>query len=97
MNLDTSAKADVSPELLDAIRELPTIRLVQHCGTTFESSPLSLYATCPKCGTQIKLRAYSAAPEIEDLFDAVIEWMSQPGAEKAISERAKEIAADEDE
>jgi hypothetical protein len=97
MSLETASKVEVSPELVEAVRTFPIRRQVRHCGTSFEVDALSIYATCPACKTKIKLRAYSAAPDLEDLIDAVLEWMTQPAAKAVAEARMKKIAADMDE
>jgi len=87
----------VPSEIIDTIREFPVARQVEHCGQRFSVPSLATYAVCPRCGSQIKLRAYSASPEIEDVFDAVLEWMQQPGAEEVVRRRQAELDADADE
>jgi hypothetical protein len=79
--------SSVTEDLLDAIRSFPTVREVERCGARFKAPPFDIYADCPRCGTRIKLRAYSGVGEIEDVFDAVFEWMSQPGADEAAASR----------
>lgn len=82
---------------VDAIRELPTERTVSHCGRAFTVSPFAFYATCPECGTRMKLRSFAAVTEVEDVFDAVFEWISRsPEAAAHAAERIAEIAADAD-
>lgn len=87
---------NVTSELLEAIANFPAHREVHHCGTTFSAPSLDLYGTCPVCGTRLKLRAFSGVPELEDVFDAVLTWMQQPGAEAVARVRSAEIAADAD-
>jgi hypothetical protein len=87
---------NVTPELLEAIASFPVRREVHHCGTPFTASSLDLYATCPVCGVRVKLRSFSGVPELEDVFDAVLAWMQQPGAEAVARKRSAEIAADAD-
>ena len=84
---------EISPGLLDAIASFPLHRDVTHCGTTFRVSPFDLYATCPTCAQRVKVRAFAAVPELEDVFDAVFAWMSQPGAAELVRRRQQEIAA----
>lgn len=86
---------DVTPSLLDAIRSFPTAREVSHCGVTFAASPLAVYAACPHCGQQVKVRSFAAVHELEDVFDAVLEWLNQPAAQTAARERQRELADDE--
>lgn len=90
------ANAHVSPDLLKAIAAFPLSREVRHCGAAFRVSPFDLYATCPACGTRLKVRSFSAATGIEDIFDAVMEWRLRPGAEAVVRRRQAEIAADRD-
>jgi hypothetical protein len=87
----------IAPELLDAVKSLPTEREVRHCGGVFRVNPFDVYATCPTCATRIKVRAFSGAVEIEDLFDAVFVWMTQTGASEAARQRIAEIRSDSDE
>ena len=82
--------------LIDAIQSLPQSRDVTHCGQTFAFSPFDVYATCPKCGTRIKVRSFSGLVEIEDVFDAVFAWMNQPGAESVVRDRRRVIAEDDE-
>lgn len=93
---DHQAASDVSPELLDAIGSFPVSRDVEHCGTRFAISPFDLYALCPTCGTRIKVRAFGAIPEIEDLFDAFFEWMNRPGAASVAHNRMQMLAEQHD-
>lgn len=93
---DKTAELEVPPALLDAIVALPLRREVRHCGTTFTTGPFDIYATCPACGTRVKVRAFSGNTDVEDVFDAVLTWMLQPGAEAAVRERLVALAADPD-
>ena len=65
----------ITDELLDAIRDFPVKREVEHCGDVHNVSPFDFYFDCPACGVKIKLRAFSGSPEIEDVFDAVLARM----------------------
>ena len=58
MKIDSQARLDFSPELVDAIKSFPVRRTVQHCGTTFAASPFDIYADCPACGARIKVRSF---------------------------------------
>ena len=82
---------------IDVLRNFPTSRDVEHCNQRFSVSPLAIYATCPVCQAQIKLRSFAAGDEVEDVFDAVLEWMNQPGAEVVARQRRTEIEEDSDE
>lgn len=85
----------VPQELLDRIASFPTRREVTHCGTTFTASPFDIYATCPTCGTRIKVRAFSGNAEVEDVFDAVFAWMNRPEARAIAEHRRKAVEDDE--
>ena len=85
----------ISAELIDAIKALPHRREVNHCGTTFAVSPFDIYAACPRCGQRLKVRSFSAATELEDVFDAVFEWLQDgDGAELA---RRRQVAIRDEE
>lgn len=94
MNTKHQATIGIPEGLIDAIRSLPVERETEHCGVAFLVSALDIYADCPRCGTRIKLRAFSGADEIEDLVDAVLEWMSDPRAREAAVRRQEQIEAD---
>jgi hypothetical protein len=85
----------VIQELPEAIRAFPVEKKVEHCGVEFAASPLDIYAECPRCGTRLKLRSFSAVTEIEDVFDAVFEWMNRQGAQES-ARRRRIVLADED-
>ena len=96
MKLESQPPADVSSELLEAIRSFPPRREVEHCGQKLMAPPFDFYTICPSCGTRIKLRSFSAAPEIEDVFDAVFAWMNQPETRDVAERRREHIEADQD-
>jgi hypothetical protein len=83
-------------DLVEAIRSFPPERVVEHCDTRWTISPFDIYAACPRCGATIKVRSFSGGVEVEDVFDAVFEWMNQPKVEDLIRQRRKSIAADVD-
>src|SRR4051812_9377466 len=91
---ETSVQAnppvDVPADLIDAIRTSPREREAEHCGHRWPVSPFDFYATCPHCGTRFKLRSFSGVPEMQDVFDAVFEWMNQPGADDLVKRRREE-------
>jgi hypothetical protein len=93
----TRLLVDVPSGLIEALRTFPVEREIEHCGKKIVLSPFDFYAQCPRCGKQIKLRSFSAVPEIEDVFDAVFEWLNQPGAQELAERRRKAIAADAEE
>ncbi len=90
-----SPAPDISFELIDAIKSFPTHRDVSHCGLTFQVPSLAIYGTCPTCGSRIKVRSFAAVPELEDLFDAMLEWTLSPEARRVAEERQRAIAEDE--
>jgi hypothetical protein len=96
MDLKQRLEIDVSQELLEAIRSFPVLREVDHCGARFKASPFDFYADCPRCGAHIKVRSFSALGEIEDVFDAVFEWMNQPMAEEEARRRQMALKEDEE-
>ncbi len=96
MKLNHGQDIDIPWALIEGIKSSPLRREVEHCGSTFVLSPFDIYATCPTCGARIKVRANSGVTEIEEVFDAVFEWMNQPGAEETVQRRRGEIAADSD-
>ena len=69
--------------------------MVEHCGTQWSVSPFDIYTQCPQCGNRTKVRSFSGCVEIEDVFDAVFEWMNQPGAEALIRQRRETLNADD--
>ena len=85
---------DISEELLEVIRSFPVQRETEHCGIRFVVDPFAFYAECPRCGTRIKVRSFTAAPEIEDLFDAVFEWMNRPEAQDVANQRRIALASE---
>jgi len=95
MELKQHPELGLTEDDLQAIRSFPTQREVEHCGAKIVLSPFDFYATCPHCGTRLKVRSFSAHPEIEDLFDAVFEWMNQPGAGEAALRRRAELAIED--
>ena len=58
--------------------------------------PFDLYAECPQCGARIKVRSFSGTEEIEDVFDAVFEWMNRPMALEVVQRRLEALAEESD-
>ncbi len=94
MELKHYPALDISEDVLAAIRSFSLHRKVEHCGSRFLVSPFDFYGKCPQCGTRMKVRSFSGRPEIQDLFDAVFEWLNQPAAQELARKRQMEIAAD---
>ncbi len=96
MALAKSPELIIPSELIEAIRSFPTARQVEHCGQSFSIGTFDIYAKCPQCAKRLKVRSFAAATEIEDVFDAVFGWMSQPENAELARQRMADIAADED-
>ena len=97
MTRQTHAPVQVTSDLIEAIRTFPGERTVLHCGQTFQVSAFDFYAVCPRCGTRIKLRSFSAAHELEDVFDAVLEWLNQPANQQLAKRRQEALQAEGEE
>ena len=92
MSTDTRHAAPAVPaDLIEAIQSFPSHREVEHCGQKFTAGALDIYADCPTCGTRLKLRSFGAATELEDVFDAVLEWMTDPDARQSAEARLRVI------
>ncbi len=96
MELNKLREIEVSWELIEGLKSFRLQREVEHCGMKFLVPPFDFYAQCPRCGTRMKVRSLSALMEIEDVFDAVFEWMLQPGAADLVRRRQEEIEADKE-
>ncbi len=95
MSVKNSPGLEIGSDLIDAIRNFPVRREIEHCGTHIALDPFDFYTTCPHCGTRIKVRSFSALPEIEDIFDAVFEWMNREEARSIADRRQAAIASEE--
>lgn len=95
--MSTKTHIEIDSELIDAIRQFPVSRKIEHCGEAFTASPLDIYAKCPRCETNVKVRSFSAVPEVEDVFDAVLRWMLNPTAAAHSQKRMNDIKQDLDE
>ena len=47
------------------------------CGGTVSFRAPQMYARCPQCGLEQKLRSFGSADELEDLVDLVLTWLAQ--------------------
>ena len=94
MSLLRPPDVEISPELVEAVESFPTAREVTHCGQSFEVSPFDLYATCTVCAARIKVRGFSAGPDLEDLFDAFFTWLKKPDATGLAARRQEALADD---
>ena len=93
----TKASPDgtVNSKLLEVIRSFPAGREIEHCGARIAAGPFDYHLDCPRCGARIKVRSFSAIPEIEDVFDTVFEWMNQNEARDVADRRQTALAAEE--
>jgi len=89
------AALEISRELIEAIRAFPVRREIEHCGARIAFDPSDFYVVCPRCGVRIKARSFSASPEIEDVFDALFEWLNQEEARDVARRRQAALAAEE--
>jgi hypothetical protein len=96
MRASDSAGLDLAPQLLEAIRTFPRVRTIEHCGATISASPFDFYVECPQCGARIKVRSFGGATELEDVFDAVFEWLNDPQARAVAAHRQQVLAEDKD-
>ena len=96
MELKDRYAIEIPASLLEAIRSFPLEREIEHCGIRMTVPAFDLYAECPQCGARIKVRAFSGTEEIEDVFDAVFEWMNRPMAQKVVKRRLKALAEESD-
>lgn len=94
ISISQSGVIFVSEHLIEKIRTFPLSVEVTHCNSTFSTSPFDIYATCPICRTEIKLRAFSANYELADVFDAVFEWLIKPEAQQLFKHRQQAILED---
>jgi hypothetical protein len=97
MKANSAEAVEIPGGLIEGLRTFPVRREVEHCGQVFAVSPFEFYAACPQCGTRIKVRSCSGVLEIEDVFDAVFEWLRRPGAQELMRRRQQVMAEDEDE
>src|SRR3954454_22342621 len=96
MEPNPALSVDVSEDLLEAIRTFPVQREFEHCGVRMMVAPFDFYADCPRCGARVKVRSFSGAGEIEDVFDAVFEWMNRPKAEDEARRRQLALREESD-
>ena len=96
MELRDRYTIEIPPGLLEAIQSFPLERTVEHCGMRMTVPPFDHYAECPQCGARIKVRSFSGTEEIEDVFDAVFEWMNRPMALEVVKRRLEALAEESD-
>ena len=77
---------------IEQIRTLPKTRPFTCCGRTTNVSILQIYGQCPECGQNVKMRRLgSVGSEIEDVIDAVLEWMGTGKDFEMAMRRKREI------
>lgn len=65
-------------DIIDEINRLPRFRkyTCHQCGHEQEVYTLEIYGICKSCGRKSKLRGFaSMGTEIEDVIDAVLQWL----------------------
>src|SRR5712692_10487981 len=87
---------EIPAGLLEAIRSFPLEREVEHCGIRITVPAFDIYAECPQCGARIKQRSFSGTEEIEDVFDAIFEWMNRPMAQEVVKRRLTALEEETD-
>lgn len=88
---------EITESLLEAIKGFPATRDFEHCGTGQKVSSFAIYARCNVCGTEVKTRSFSGVFELEDVFDAVFEWMTNPTNRSVAEERIQAIRIEKEE
>lgn len=62
------------------------------CNHEIKVHVLKIHAICPNCGAEKKCRGFgSIGTEIEDVIDAVLEWVGQGESFESVLERHQEI------
>ena len=96
MEIPHSKELNLSHQLLQAIAAFPLERDVQcfNCDQLISISPFEFYAECPRCNAKRKVKSMSGVTELEDVFDAVFQWLDQPRA-LAIMEHRQRVMRDD--
>ena len=84
-------------DIIDEIKALPHFRDITcaDCDTSFRVHTLEIHANCPKCGATPKCRAFGGiGTEVQDVIDAVLEWMGEGESLDAVMSRHKMIMED---
>ena len=79
---------------IDEIRSLPHFNEIvcSECGQNFSHHVLEIFAVCPKCKMEYKVRAFGAiGTEVQDVIDTVLEWAGEGKEFEAVMERRAEI------
>ena len=65
-------------------------------GNRLFAHPLRMVRGAIVHGSNFKRLAFSGVGEIEDIFDAVLEWIAQPGVEELVRRRQATLTAERD-
>jgi ribosomal protein S27E len=83
--------------IIDEIKTLEHFNAVHcvDCGLETQYHSLQIYAACPECGRRQKLRSFGGiGTEIQDVFDAVLEWFVEEGTFENALKRYQGIKQD---
>jgi hypothetical protein len=86
-------------QVIDEIHELEHFHALtcSKCQDSFRYHVLQVYADCPKCLAQHKVRALGGGgTEIQDVVDAVLLWAGEGESLEAVLLRHRQIQEDED-
>ena len=77
-------------EIIRQIHELPRTRDItcKKCEEPFAYLTLDIYAVCPKCSQQTKVRSFGAYMEPQDIIAAVLAWLGDgPSFDELVTRR----------
>jgi len=81
-------------EEIQALEHFHTLACSE-CDTSIRYHTLQIYAVCPKCGGQHKVRSFGGVgTEIQDVIDAVLEWAGTGENFEAVLNRHTDIQTD---
>jgi hypothetical protein len=86
-------------EVIDEIHRLEHFHTLacSKCQEPVRYHVLQIYAACPKCNAQHKVRSFGGrGTEIQDVIDAVLEWAGDGENFEAVMKRHGEIRKDKD-
>jgi hypothetical protein len=86
-------------QVIDEILQLQHFRTLtcSRCQGSVRYHVLQIYAACPRCKTQHKVRAFGGiGTEIQDVIDAVLQWAGDGEGFEAVLARHKQIQEDKD-
>jgi hypothetical protein len=82
------------PSVIEKIQKLPHDRIwmCRKCGQRNTASVLAIDVDCERCSTKHKLRGDAAiGTEVEDVIDAVLEWMGTGARLEVVMKRKSAI------